>query len=95
MYTTRALVHALAGVYDFTNRSIPTFWSLGLECLCTEASEACQGALQFGHFKSLNEQSVQQSEQQSLPASLAPARIGVALITTIKGPQQLVTWHNM
>jgi len=76
MYTIRALVHALAGVDNFTNRSIPTSWSRGLQWLGTEAvlqTEVCQGALQFGHFKPLNEQSVRQSEQQSLRASLAPA----------------------
>ena len=86
MYTTRALVHALADVDDFTNRSIPTFWSRGLECVRAEAvlrTEACQGALHFGYFQPLNEQSVRQSEQQSLRASLARARIGVALIATI------------
>jgi len=97
MYTTRTLVHALAGVDDFTNWSIPTFWSRGLECLDTEAvlqTEACQDALQFGHFKPLNEKSVRQSEQQSLRASLAPTRIGVALIATNKVQQQLVMWHN-
>jgi len=89
MYTTRALVHAVVGVDDFTNQSVPTFWSHGLECLGTEAvlqTEACQGALQFEYFKPLNEQAVRQKEQPSLRASPAPARIGVALIETIKGP---------